>query len=350
MGNVCGCVRAEKEEQYFDPAKSPLSPEKYSPGRKYFRRKPGQKVVGDTELVWQSREREGKKGVSQPARGHPAVSSGELPWEDPAASPTREDAVQLGKTAAAEHSEQRPLPSAVDSCPHRVTDSSAQGRYSEVQVSIPDKTIPEEDSPPYCPETERHLDDVNTKHTTFLRRDDVSLSQTAASSSPIPCVTEKSPQNSALVGNLSKSCSSVPEQDSDERGHPLGAHCLQLTKRRYHSLSAGVSSVSTDTLGDDGCQISDIHVTGESEDMSAKERLLLWTQQATEGYAGVRCENFTTCWRDGKLFNAIIHKYRYGMCAAFSHVNTGHSFMSCMLNSMLLLKRQCVRIREERSR
>uniref|UniRef100_A0A5F8HHW5 Calponin-homology (CH) domain-containing protein n=1 Tax=Monodelphis domestica TaxID=13616 RepID=A0A5F8HHW5_MONDO len=58
-------------------------------------------------------------------------------------------------------------------------------------------------------------------------------------------------------------------------------------------------------------QISDIHVTGESEDMSAKERLLLWTQQTTEGYAGIRCENFTTCWRDGKLFNAIIHKYRY---------------------------------------
>ncbi|XP_074189231.1 dystonin isoform X29 [Rhinolophus sinicus] len=57
-------------------------------------------------------------------------------------------------------------------------------------------------------------------------------------------------------------------------------------------------------------QMSDIHVTGESEDMSAKERLLLWTQQATEGYAGIRCENFTTCWRDGKLFNAIIHKYR----------------------------------------
>ncbi|KAM9076061.1 dystonin isoform 3-T3 [Megaptera novaeangliae] len=57
-------------------------------------------------------------------------------------------------------------------------------------------------------------------------------------------------------------------------------------------------------------QISDIHVTGESEDMSAKERLLLWTQQATEGYVGIRCENFTTCWRDGKLFNAIIHKYR----------------------------------------
>ncbi|XP_071998344.1 dystonin isoform X17 [Engystomops pustulosus] len=57
-------------------------------------------------------------------------------------------------------------------------------------------------------------------------------------------------------------------------------------------------------------QISDIHVTGESEDMSAKEKLLLWTQQATEGYSGIRCENFTTCWRDGRLFNAIIHRYR----------------------------------------
>ncbi|XP_068266571.1 dystonin isoform X3 [Nyctibius grandis] len=57
-------------------------------------------------------------------------------------------------------------------------------------------------------------------------------------------------------------------------------------------------------------QISDIHVTGESEAMSAKERLLLWSQQTTEGYAGIHCENFTTCWRDGRLFNAIIHKYR----------------------------------------
>ncbi|NXC82257.1 MACF1 factor, partial [Cercotrichas coryphoeus] len=64
-------------------------------------------------------------------------------------------------------------------------------------------------------------------------------------------------------------------------------------------------------------QISDIHVTGESEDMSAKERLLLWSQQTTEGYAGVRCENFTTCWRDGRLFNAIIHKYRQVLLLLF---------------------------------
>ncbi|CAM9192396.1 unnamed protein product, partial [Lampetra planeri] len=57
-------------------------------------------------------------------------------------------------------------------------------------------------------------------------------------------------------------------------------------------------------------QISEIHVRGESEDMTAKERLLLWSKQITEGYVGVRCDNFTTSWRDGRLFNAIIHKYR----------------------------------------
>ncbi|XP_031691313.1 dystonin isoform X2 [Oncorhynchus kisutch] len=57
-------------------------------------------------------------------------------------------------------------------------------------------------------------------------------------------------------------------------------------------------------------QISEIHVCGESDDMTAKERLLMWSQQMTEGYVGVRCNNFTTSWRDGRLFNAIIHKYR----------------------------------------
>ncbi|XP_029926299.1 dystonin isoform X3 [Myripristis murdjan] len=68
-------------------------------------------------------------------------------------------------------------------------------------------------------------------------------------------------------------------------------------------------------------QISEIHVTGESEDMTAKERLLLWSKQMTEGYVGVRCENFTTSWRDGRLFNAIIHKYRPDL-VDMSHVST----------------------------
>ncbi|XP_077062620.1 plectin isoform X6 [Siphateles boraxobius] len=56
-------------------------------------------------------------------------------------------------------------------------------------------------------------------------------------------------------------------------------------------------------------QISDIQVNGQSDDMSAKEKLLLWSQRMVEGYHGIRCDNFTTSWRDGKLFNAVIHKH-----------------------------------------
>ncbi|MED6232062.1 hypothetical protein ATANTOWER_019856, partial [Ataeniobius toweri] len=56
-------------------------------------------------------------------------------------------------------------------------------------------------------------------------------------------------------------------------------------------------------------QISDIQVNGQSEDMTAKEKLLLWSQRMTEGYQGIRCDNFTTSWRDGKLFNAVIHRH-----------------------------------------
>ncbi|XP_075305600.1 microtubule-actin cross-linking factor 1 isoform X16 [Odontesthes bonariensis] len=57
-------------------------------------------------------------------------------------------------------------------------------------------------------------------------------------------------------------------------------------------------------------QISEIYVSGESGDLTAKEKLLLWSQQAIEGYPGIRCVNFTSCWSDGRMFNALLHRYR----------------------------------------
>ncbi|CAF94383.1 unnamed protein product, partial [Tetraodon nigroviridis] len=57
-------------------------------------------------------------------------------------------------------------------------------------------------------------------------------------------------------------------------------------------------------------QISEIYVSGESSDLTAKEKLLIWSQQATEGYPGLRCANFTSCWSDGRMFNALLHRYR----------------------------------------
>ncbi|XP_047461897.1 microtubule-actin cross-linking factor 1 isoform X7 [Mugil cephalus] len=57
-------------------------------------------------------------------------------------------------------------------------------------------------------------------------------------------------------------------------------------------------------------QISEIYVCGESSDLTAKEKLLLWSQQAVEGYPGLRCSNFTSSWSDGRMFNALLHRYR----------------------------------------
>lgn len=59
-------------------------------------------------------------------------------------------------------------------------------------------------------------------------------------------------------------------------------------------------------------QISEIYVCGESADLTAKEKLLLWSQQAIEGYPGLRCVNFTSSWSDGRMFNALLHRYRLG--------------------------------------
>ncbi|XP_078279417.1 microtubule-actin cross-linking factor 1 isoform X4 [Rhinoraja longicauda] len=107
--------------------------------------------------------------------------------------------------------------------------------------------------------------------------------------------------NESESGRTSSRDSSVRDGDTlsiseNELGFPTGNECDDISLGQIEHLSQEM--------------ISEIYVGGESGDMSAKEKLLLWSQKLTEGYSGLKCSNFTSSWSDGKVFNAIIHKYR----------------------------------------
>lgn len=50
--------------------------------------------------------------------------------------------------------------------------------------------------------------------------------------------------------------------------------------------------------------VYDIHTT------NLERALLTWCQTSTKGYAGINIKDFTSSWKDGLAFNALIHKYR----------------------------------------
>ncbi|XP_026332618.1 plectin-like [Hyposmocoma kahamanoa] len=56
-------------------------------------------------------------------------------------------------------------------------------------------------------------------------------------------------------------------------------------------------------------QISDI-VVGQEPNVTAREALLSWARRSTAKYPGVRVSDFTSSWRDGMAFNALIHRNR----------------------------------------
>ncbi|XP_063724360.1 spectrin beta chain, non-erythrocytic 1-like isoform X2 [Symsagittifera roscoffensis] len=78
-------------------------------------------------------------------------------------------------------------------------------------------------------------------------------------------------------------------------------------------------------------QIQDIQIETESQDtISAKEALLLWCQLKTAGYPGVSVRNFTTSWRDGLAFSALLNKHRDDIAFPREHPREKEEMDKCL--------------------
>ncbi|XP_075257408.1 spectrin beta chain, non-erythrocytic 1-like isoform X2 [Convolutriloba macropyga] len=125
-------------------------------------------------------------------------------------------------------------------------------------------------------------------------------------------------------------------------------HCLEnvdkaltfLSQKRVHLENLGAQDVVDGsprlTLGLIWTiilrfQIQDIQIETETQDtISAKEALLLWCQLKTAGYPGVSVRNFTTSWRDGLAFSALLNKHRDDIAYPREHPREKEEMDKCL--------------------
>ncbi|XP_062375938.1 dystonin [Sardina pilchardus] len=320
MGNMCGCVRGPKEECYVDPNKAPLTPgvkDLRGGGRRYFQRRKKRKS-GDFQPGDSLKSRGGESVQSGAQQEPPPDGAGES--RDGAAGCRETEAARpkLGSLSEGVYVGEVPVASrsrggASAACRKKLASAHGARRASDDDDDA-DRELGGEPAA-----AERSLRGVTRTSRRLAQAKDGLLERR---------LLQRQLRRAVSFGAVEHMLRTLRAGQRDAEDRMLedvkGLRRLmcstQVHRKRRRAHTCSEASASQGSL--DGIQkpvkyttvkpseISDIHVTGESEDMTAKERLLLWSQQMTEGYVGVRCDNFTTSWRDGRLFNAIIHKYR----------------------------------------
>ncbi|GBP20867.1 Plectin [Eumeta japonica] len=79
--------------------------------------------------------------------------------------------------------------------------------------------------------------------------------------------------------------------------------------REVHRSSEHYRHIEMEATHPKKVKISDI-VAGNESNVTAREALLSWARRSTAKYPGVRVTDFTSSWRDGLAFNALIHRNR----------------------------------------
>ncbi|XP_043573701.1 microtubule-actin cross-linking factor 1 isoform X6 [Chiloscyllium plagiosum] len=295
MGNSLGCVREQQETAEAKQKKSTLMPQKRNRLKRMRKHK---------KTLSHSRDAAGRAEKSLTGKSlHLLQKNGETGLNE-SHFPLDVTVVQLSKKTDANHKNQNMFQEPVhlnDSLsvitervitPKESIDSNAEGGGDHAQkvllVKAKIKTINE-----YVEKfgKEIPLSDQNTP-------------------SKVLCDRTVKSSESKLKRYLS--VSGEESQVHQEKGN------VAINRRRIENITDAAAidgvkiknGVENPTSSGMTAMISEIYVGGESGDMSAKEKLLLWTQKLTEGYSGLKCSNFTSSWSDGKVFNAIIHKYR----------------------------------------